>query len=416
MLTPALLLLGAALLVLVVADRALRRLPLSPALIYLGLGWLAGHLLGAPTTHTLVSEAPSLVVATEFAVLVSLFAVGVRLRVPPTLHAWRVALLLAGPGMALTIMLAALVGHWVLELSLPAALLLGAIIAPTDPVLASDVQMRSERDRDTVRLAITAEGGMNDGSALPAVMLGLGLLGMHEWGSGWHSWWFADLAWPIGGGALVGLVGGWGLGWVLRWRLQAGDPLLRDELLYVGAVTLAYGTALALQVSSFVVAFVAGVTIMLPLEKAAPLAQPGRALAQRLHAFGARYERLVEATMVLFVGVVLNSLFIEARHLVYAVALLLLVRPLSVWGVVRSGRLPGRQRALVAWFGIRGIGSLFYLAFALEHGVTGTLAHELLAATLTCVALSIVLHGISATPLMLAHHRRSAAARPPDED
>jgi NhaP-type Na+/H+ or K+/H+ antiporter len=412
MLTPALLLLGAALLVLVVAERALRRLPLSPALIYLALGWLAGHLLGAPSTQTLVNHAPSFVVATEFAVLVSLFAVGVRLRVPPTLHPWRVALLLAGPGMVLTIVLAALAGHWLLELSLPAALLLGAVIAPTDPVLASDVQIRSERDRDTVRLAITAEGGINDGSALPAVMLALGLLGLHEFGSGVRSWWIADLVWPIGGGALVGAAGGWALGCLLRWRVRANDPLRRDELLYVGAVSLAYGAALALQVSSFVVAFAAGITLMRPLEHAT-LAQPGQALARRLHEFGARYERLVEATMVLFVGVALHALAIEPRHLGYAVVLLLIVRPLSVLAVVSGRMLLHPQRWLVAWFGIRGIGSLFYLAFALEQGITGTLAHELLAATLVSVALSIVLHGVSATPLMLAHQRRGLAL-PPD--
>jgi NhaP-type Na+/H+ or K+/H+ antiporter len=344
-------------------------------------------------------------------VLVSLFAVGVRLRVPPTMQPWRVALLLAGPGMVVTIAVAALAGHGLLALGLPAALLLGAIIAPTDPVLASDVQIRSERDRDTVRLSITAEGGMNDGSALPAVMLGLGWLGLHEFGSGWHRWWIADLAWPIGGGALVGAGGGWLLGLLLRDRLRAGDPLLRDELLYVGAVALAYGLALALQVSSFVVAFAAGITLMLPLQRT-PQAEPGQALAQRLHAFGARYERLIEATMVLFVGVALHGVAIEWRHLGFAAAVLLVARPLAVLLVVPRRLLLRRQRRLVAWFGIRGIGSLFYLPFALEHGVDGALAHELVATVLSCVALSIVLHGVSATPLMLAHQHSRAARRP----
>ena len=408
LLPSALLLLGFALLVLVVAERSLRRLPFSSALIYLALGWLAGSFLGAPSTQALVGDAPLLVVITEVAVLVSLFAVGVRLRVPPTWRAWAPALLLAGPSMALTIGLAALLGHGLLALSLPAAMLLGAILAPTDPVLASDVQLRSNADREPVRTTLTAEGGMNDGTALPAVMLALGLLNMHELGEGWRNWWVDDLLWPIGGGALIGAAGGWALGAVLHWRVRAGDTLLRDELLYVGAVALCYGTALALEVSSFVVAFAAGVLVMRPLEKGA-LEPKAKALAERLHDFGERCERLIEAAMVLFVGVALHSVVIEPKHLAYAVLMLLVVRPVSVLAVMHGRLLPGRQRLLVGWFGIRGIGSLFYLAFAMEHGASGTLAHELLATTLVCVALSIVLHGVSATPLMRAHGNESSS-------
>ena len=340
-LTSGLLLLGVALLVLVVAERALRHQPFSSALIYLVLGWLAGYLLGAPSTQALVGDAPTLVVVTEIAVLVSLFAVGVRLRVPPTWRAWAPAMLLAGPGMVVTIGLATLLGHWLLALSLPAAMLLGAILAPTDPVLASDVQIRSDTDREPVRTTVTAEGGMNDGTALPAVMLALGLLGMHELGAGWGNWWVGDLLWPIGGGAVIGAGGGWMLGAVLRWRLRAGDPVLRDELLYVGTVALCYGTALALAVSSFVVAFAAGVLLMRPLETDA-LAPKAKALATRLHDFGERCERLIEAAMVLFVGVALHSVVIEPMHLVYAVLLLLVVRPVSVLAVLRGRLLAGR--------------------------------------------------------------------------
>ena len=325
MLTSGLLLLGVALLVLVVAERALRHQPFSSALIYLVLGWLAGYLLGAPSTQALVGDAPTLVVVTEIAVLVSLFAVGVRLRVPPTWRAWAPAMLLAGPGMVVTIGLATLLGHWLLALSLPAAMLLGAILAPTDPVLASDVQIRSDTDREPVRTTVTAEGGMNDGTALPAVMLALGLLGMHELGAGWGNWWVGDLLWPIGGGAVIGAGGGWML----------------------GAVALCYGTALALAVSSFVVAFAAGVLLMRPLETD-ELAPKAKALATRLHDFGERCERLIEAAMVLFVGVALHSVVIEPMHLVYAVLLLLVVRPVSVLAVLR-GRLQWNTAPPARW-------------------------------------------------------------------
>ena len=382
----------------------MRRLPLSPALIYLALGWLAGVLIYSPDADTLVAYATPLLVATEFAVLVSLFAVGLRLRVPARLHAWRVALLMAGPGMVVTVLLAMVAAVALLGLSWPAALLLGAIVAPTDPVLASDVQIRSDDDRDTVRVSLTAEGGLNDGTALPAALLGLGLLGHHTLGTGLDSWWLRDLAWPIGGGALVGGLLGQLLGRLLHWLVQHGDAVERDELLYVGAVALAYGVALLLHLSAFVVIFVAGAMLLSPMRSAGrdDAAQP---LTQRLCAFGERCERLVEASVVLAIGVALHGVLIGWRELGFAVALLLLVRPASVLAVVWPRTLAGHPRRLVAWFGIRGIGSVFYLAFALQHGVDGSVAHTLIAATLCCVALSILVHGVSATPLMQAHQR-----------
>ncbi len=408
MLTSALLLLGTALIVLVLAEKTLRRLPLSPALIYLALGWLAGVLIGAPDTDDLLAQSTPLVIVSEFAVLVSLFAVGVRLRAPLTLYGWRVALLMAGPGMIVTIVLSMAAGMLLLGLSLPAALLLGAIIAPTDPVLASDVQIRSESDRDAVRLSLTAEAGLNDSTAFPAVMLALALLGLHGKGVDWRNWWLADVTWPILGGAMIGAAIAWLLGQALRRRLMAGDRLARDELLTVGAVALAYGVARAADVSAFIVAFIAGIMLLRPLH-GTHMAENAKALAGRMHDFGARYERLVEAAMVLSVGVALHGVDIEWEHLAFAAVLLGLVRPVSVLTVVHRRMLLGPQRRLVAWFGIRGIGSLFYLAFAFESGLERDLAHNLVAGTLSCIALSIFLHGISATPLMLAHHRRRVA-------
>ena len=107
MLTAALLLLGLVVLVLALADRPVKRLPLSPAVIYLSVGWLAGWWLSAPAPQALERYAAVLTLVLELAVLVSLFAVGLRLRVMSTFKSWRVALLLAGPGMAVTIVLAA---------------------------------------------------------------------------------------------------------------------------------------------------------------------------------------------------------------------------------------------------------------------------------------------------------------------
>jgi len=413
MLTIALLLFGAVLLAGVLGDRAVRRLPLTPSVLYLAVGWAAGALLGAPSGAELVGHAPWLVTVTELAVLGSLFAVGLRLRMPASLRVWRVALLLAGPGVVVAIAAGTVAAVWLLGLPWPVAMLLAAVMAPTDPVLASEVQIRSEEDRDAVRLSLTAEGGLNDGSALPAVMLALGLMGLHSLDSGapfgaWR-WWLLDLAWPIGGGALLGIAVGRLIGHALRARGAKGDALARDELLYVGVVALAWGIARATHTSAFVVVFMVGATLLEPLRSVVEPAgtqASSELLWERMHRFGARIERLVEAATVLAVGVALHSVPVDLPALLFGVVLVTLVRPLAVMAVVRPADVRPSQRRLLAWFGIRGVGSLFYLAYVVESGVTGPLAERLTGVVLTAIALSIVLHGVSATPLMTRYQQR----------
>lgn len=408
MLTIAFLIFGAALIALALAERAVRRLPLTPALVYLVAGAAAG-LLFEVWPPGLPLDAASLRIVTELAVLVSLFAVGLRLRIDPTWSDWRVALLLAGPGMVVAVAAGALAAVLLLGLPWGAAVVLAAILAPTDPVLASEVQIRHEHDRDAVRLSLTAEGGLNDGAALPAVMLGLGLLGLHalDGAPGSAGWWWADLLRPIGGGLVLGVALGFALGTLLRQRARRGDPLARDELIYIGGVALAYGLALATHTSAFVIAFAAAVTLLLPMRSDHFSGSEGP-LAERLHGFGASIERLVEAGAVLAVGLALPARRPGLATLVFALLLVAVVRPLSVWAVVRQGMMTAQQRRLVAWFGIRGLGSLYYLAFVLERGVPAALARTLIDATLVAIAVSIVLHGLSSTKLMAAYQRRRA--------
>lgn len=407
MFTPVLLTVGLVLVVLALAEAPLRRLPITPAVIYLAVGWIAASAAGGLPAARWIEQAPLLVTIVEFALLMSLFAVGIRLRVPPDPHAWRVALWLAGPGMVVLIALAALAAYALLDLPWAAAILLASVLAPTDPVLASDVQIRSERDRDAVRLSLTVEGGINDGTAFPAVMLALGLMGLHEIGSGTASWWWRDLLWPLGGGAVVGIAIGLLLGHALRLRLDRADALVRDELVYVGAVAIAFALARWLEVSTFVVAFAVGSTLLIPAQRSRETSLDAD-LAVRLHAFGARIERLVEASFVLAIGAALSGLQIDWREAAFAVLLLVLLRPVSVWLTVRTSMLDVAQRRLVAWFGIRGVGSLFYLLYALEHEPDSAIARTLVDATLLCVALSIVLHGVSVTPLTQARKRWGA--------
>jgi NhaP-type Na+/H+ or K+/H+ antiporter len=408
-----LLLLGLVLVAMALAQAPVERLPLSSALVYLVVGWVAAS-LGTPLAGAdAQAQAPQLGVVSEWAVLISLSAIGLRLRVPPTFAAWRSAMLLASVGMVLTVALATLAAHWLIGLDWPAALLLAAILAPTDPVLASEVRIHDMGDRDAVRLSLTAEGALNDATAFPAVMLALGWLGLHDLGPWASGWLLRDVLWSLAGGVAVGWIGGRALGFVVRSRLARGQPLGWDELLYLGTIALSYAAAAALQVSVFLAVFAAGIALLHQTPRVTArmrsLGVSSQDLSQRLLAFGERGERLAEVTMVMFIGAAMSWVEWRWQLLAFALAMIVLVRPLAVFALLRGPALPATQRRLIGWLGIRGVGSLFYLLYALQQGIAGPLAHELVSACLLAIGASVLVHGISTTPLMHWYQRRRSA-------
>lgn len=140
-------------------------LPFTSAMIYLAVGLVVGPFGLGIFSFDLVKEAPLLEVLTEVAVLISLFSAGIKMPVPVTIQRWLPPIRLAWLAMAISVLLMTLFCYYVLDLPLGAGVLLGAILAPTDPVLASDVQLRHAGDKDPVRFALSSEAGMNDGSA-----------------------------------------------------------------------------------------------------------------------------------------------------------------------------------------------------------------------------------------------------------
>jgi len=192
--SPWFLLVGVLLIAVALLGRLLDRLPVSLAIIYLVVGFALGPAaFNALELHPL-RHLELLRIITEVALLISLFTVGIKLRVPVGDWRWSVPLRLATISMLLTIVGVTAAGAWLLDFPLGLALVLGAALAPTDPVLASDVQLRSPQDRDTLRFALTGEGGLNDGTAFPFVLLGLGVAGLHDLGThglrwnGWDCW------------------------------------------------------------------------------------------------------------------------------------------------------------------------------------------------------------------------------------
>lgn len=406
MLTATLLLLGGVLVVMGLGEPLVRRLPLSPALVYLLAGWVVGLLATPPLPALdLIGDPQFIRVLSEGAVLLSLFAIGLKIRMPLRWVVWRTPLLLATTAMLVAIGLSTLAARALLPLDWAMAFLLATLLAPTDPVLASDVQVHDHRDRDLLRLSLSTEGALNDGTAYPLVMLALGLLGWHTLGEHGTRWIARDLVWSVGAGTLLGIACGRGIGKLLLHKLRASGEAQWDELLYLGAILLTYGLSLLLHVSPFLAVFAAGATLLRPHPGVAHDPQ-ARTARERMHDFGASCERLVEALMVLLIGAAMASVDWSWSVLGFSLVMVLAVRPLSVLLGLPPSALPKGQRALVAWFGIRGVGSVFYLAVALEMGVSGGAARELVSACLACIALSIGLHGVSATPLMAAYHRR----------
>lgn len=425
-------LLGALFILVVAIASKLRPLPLSQTMIYLSAGVAIGPLgIGllslAPLSHSGLLERVA-----EIAVIVSLFTTGLKLRIPFRDPRWRVPLRLAFVSMTITVGLVAGAGVWLLGLPLGAAILLGAILAPTDPVLASDVQLANASDRDRVRFSLSGEAGLNDGTAFPFVMLGLGLLGVHEIGEWGWKWWTVDVLWAIGAGLGIGALLGTLTARLVLWlRRDRKEGVGRDEFLALGLISLAYGVALLAHSYGFLAVFAAGLalrtverhhsgdsppedvlSVAAPNEEVEQIAtDPKRAPAHMANAvltFNEQIERVLEVAVVLLIGVSLLPFRIETEQIAFLVILFLAIRPLAVFGGVIGCGQTTNERRLLAWFGIRGIGSLYYLMYAVNHGLTTNLSQQLISITLAAIAISIIVHGITVTPLMRAYqsHRK----------
>jgi NhaP-type Na+/H+ or K+/H+ antiporter len=431
------LIIGAILITMALLGTLLKRLPLSPGIIYLAIGYALGPAGWALMTPDPLLYAADLEKMAEVALLISLFAVGLKLGVPLRDKRWYLPLRLAFPSMILTVMLITAVGVFLLGLAAGAAILLAAILAPTDPVLASDVQVEDSSDRDRLRFSLTAEGGLNDGAAFPVVMLALGLLGLYDFGGGGWRWLAVDVLWALAGGLAIGGTLGALIGkLVLYLRTRHQEAVGLDEFLALGLIAITYGVAQLSFASGFLAVFAAGLalqrvkerskqdnpssaakdTIVLGVESQTKLAthshHAGVYMMEAVQGFNGQLERLAELVVVMVVGAMLSYTYWPHRGVWFLLLLFFLARPVSVWlGLMGASGVSRDQRILISWFGIRGVGSIFYLMYAINHGLPKPLANELIAITLTTVTASIILHGISVTPLMNRYARRKTRRR-----
>lgn len=442
---------SALLLLMALASSYLRNLPITTAALYLMVGVLIGPLGAGFVSLDLVASAYLLERVAEIAVIVALFVGGLKLRLRPSDPAWRAAIVLAGPTMIITIAGIALVAHFALGLPVHAALLLGAILAPTDPVLASAVAISDAKDCDRMRYGISGEAGLNDGTAFPFVVLALAWNAHAGPGTWLVEWAVHRILWAIPAALALGYILGKVLGRLaIRLRTQQRDVNAPSDLLALALIGIAYVTAEAIGAWGFLAVFTAGlglraaevaVVVETPHPEAAdlpptatddPVAHPpaealvaarvepealeepavaaGLLVSETL-SFGDTIERLVEAGMIVAIGIALATHW-DMRAVPLAAALFLVVRPLAATLLVVTPT-SRRERRLMAWFGLRGIGSLYYLGYSLRHGLDGALAKEIVGLTVSVIALSIVAHGVTSTPLLTRYERALARERAP---
>jgi NhaP-type Na+/H+ or K+/H+ antiporter len=409
---------GALLIAMTLGGSFIARLPLSAAMLYLGVGVAISPVGLALVKLDALKNTVLLERLTEVAVLVSLFTCGMKLEFRWRDGRWRIPVQLATVSMVITVAAVTALGVYLLKLPLGAAVLLGAILAPTDPVLASDVQVSNPGDRDRLRFGLTGEGGLNDGTAFPFVMLGLGLLGLHEIGEGGWRWWAIDVAWAVAGGLALGWLLGTLVGRaILHLRMRHREALGSDEFIALGLIGLTYGLALLSHTYGFLAVFAAGLALrridephvrpQAPAQEASGAEAPAH-MMRAVERFNSQLESFVEVAIVLAVGVLVATTHFRTEVLWFIPLLFLVIRPAAVYLGLLGTPVKGAQRRLMGWFGIRGIGSLYYLLYAINHHIERALAQQLLSITLAVVVASVVAHGVSVTPLMKRYEARKA--------
>jgi NhaP-type Na+/H+ or K+/H+ antiporter len=435
---------GLCLLLAVILPQALRSLAVSAPMVLVGIGLLIG-LFPIPGEFSLdpVDDRTVILHVTELAVLVALMGVGLALDRPLRLHKWRTwtswsaTWRLLAVAMPISIAAVALLGWAVVGLGPAAALLLGAVLAPTDPVLASDVQVggpmladdleeleegladedgETAQRLDEVRFALTSEAGLNDGLAFPFVYLailiaagGFGLADAGEW-LGWY------LLGKVVIGVVVGIAAGWALG---RIAFRSNRPALRlaeqgEPLLALAALLASYGAAELVGGYGFLAVFACAMAMR--------ASERAHDYHRAMHEVIERLERLITLAVLLFLGIATTRGLLSDltwSSVLVGVAAIFVIRPLAGWVALavlpraeeRPGGMDRGDRMAVAFFGVRGVGSLYYLAYAAGEAEFDSLPWLWSTVGFTIV-LSVLVHGVSAKPWLARVDARRGAKGP----
>lgn len=382
----------------------LKRLPVSLPMLQVVFGLIMGYFWTSFPFLSPIDNGTFVEKLCELVVLVSLVGAGIKLDTPLKYKRWRPTIRLLLITMPLCIVAMAALGHYIFSLSLGAALLLGAVLAPTDPVLASSVQVGPPNDgeEDTPRFTLTSEAGLNDGLAFPFVYLAIKIAEHFATSDKVTSsllleWFTMDVMWRIAAGLVTGIAVGKIIGRIV-FSNRTEETAMSQGYVVIAITLLAYGLAEFIHGYGFIAVFVAAFAFR--------RTQHGHDYHEELHDFAEQSEGLLMSLVLVIFGMALGqglSSGVELTWQVYAVSLiiLLLVRPVAGWIGLAGLNLPHKERFAIASLGIRGIGTFYYLAYALNKGVfDSTEASDLWVICSMVVIGSIFIHGISAPTLM----------------
>ncbi|MFU9135956.1 cation:proton antiporter [Erwinia tasmaniensis] len=424
---------GGLLLLMSLASGWINRGPVTTFALYLIAGVICGPWVLNLLQVDVAAHAELAKNLTEIAMAASLFITGLKLRLPLRSQGWRIGMRLAFPGMLLTVGGVTLAAHFLTGLSWPLSLAFGAIVAPTDPVLASLIAVNDARDDDNLRVSLSSEAGMNDGTALPLLMLAILLLTTQGdlTLAMFSHWALIDVLWAIVGGIAIGFLLGRFVGQYATHLRYTHQDVAPNDFLALALIALSYAAAQSLDASGFLAAFAAGVGLrraemrvtrrqpadIFPDSDNRPPAElmvnphirhesgePNAASSVGLVvgdalSFGDMIERLFAAGIIIVLGITLAHHW-DPVGLLMGLLLFVVIRPLSVWVATIGMGAPRKQRLILGWLGIRGIGSINYIAWAYTHGLGGDEANRMANMAFTLIVASVVVHGISVTPLV----------------
>lgn len=389
---------GVALLITAIGKPLLDRFNLNTTFIYLAVGLIGGPLVLDLAPRDPVLSAGVLERVAELGVIISLVVIGIRIGRPFRWAAWRSTVRLIIVVMPVSIALVAASGYWLLGLALGPAILLAAILAPTDPVLAGPLEEHDLKDEAEHRFGLSSEAGLNDGFAFPFVYLGLYLIGHPSSWDQWLGYWLLrDGLYAIVMALPLGWLAGRLCGWVyLRYMQKQKRGRRWRHFTPLGLLLTTYGLVDALGGYGFLAAFTAGIGFRQELERD----------WKHLQAF-ANFTESVDELLKVIILVALGALLRWqewAAHgwvlLGFILLLLVVIRPLVTWFATVGGRFQTHDRLYWGWFGVRGIGSIYYLCFAVNTGLDRDLAGALFSVVAAVVVASSVLHGLTLGPYL----------------
>jgi sodium/hydrogen antiporter len=374
---------------------------------------IAGVLLYLLLPNTLPSPLPkgqetAILRLSELVVIISIMGTGIKIDRPFNLKTWANPLKLISIAMLLCIAAASFLGYSFLGLDLASAILLGACLAPTDPVLASDVQVDppNKGAETETKFTLTAEAGLNDGMAFPFTWLAI-TLAMIAAGNTEVSllkWFWVDFVYKILAAIAIGILLGKACGWLV-FRLSDKYKLLKttDGFLAVSLTLLVYGLTELLHGYGFIAVFICAITFRHYEKK--------HHYHEHLHAFTDQAERILIAILLILFGGALVHGVLDAltwKMVLFTFVFLFIIRPLAAYASIFTANIHFKKKLAISFFGIRGMGSIFYLAFAMKQ-TSFVHEDELWAMVAFTILISVFLHGMTATSIMDKLQEKSVA-------